>query len=130
MYREIRDLSGRLKDIQSMAKMLKQGATLTELSCPVCTSPLFGLKNKQLWCVKCEKRVVLMKAGGQSRQNSNPMLLSNLESTLLKKIEEINMKMSEASDPDQLHKLGVTLSGLLENLEKTRAQRKMGNMGS
>ena len=117
-------MSGKLKDIQSMADMLKQGATLTELSCPVCSSPLFGLKNKQLWCVKCKKRVVVMKAGGRPIDNPDSMPLTNLESTLLKKIEEINAKIGEEREPEQLQKLGVTLSTLLENLEKARKTKR------
>ena len=52
--------------------------------------------------------------------NPDSMLLTNLESTLLEKIEEIKAKISEEREPEQLHKLGVTLSTLLENLEKTR----------
>ncbi|MDH5267940.1 MAG: autoantigen p27 domain-containing protein [Candidatus Bathyarchaeota archaeon] len=113
-------LSGRLKDIQSMADMLKQGGTLTEFSCPACASPLFRLKSGQLWCVKCKKRVVVVKEGEQPIEKSDSVLLTSLESTLLKKIEEMNTKIREEKDPEQLQKLGATLSALLENLDKAR----------
>lgn len=112
------------KDLQSMADMLKQGATLTELPCPACSSPLFRLKSGQLWCVKCKKRVVVVKEGEQLIERPDSMLLTSLESTLLKKIEEINTKIKEEKDPEQLQKLGTTLSALLENLEKTRKMKK------
>ena len=56
-------------------------------------------------------------------ERSDSMLLINLESTLLKKIEEINTKIEEEKDPEQLQKLGATLSALLENLEKTRKMK-------
>ena len=56
--------------------------------------------------------------------NPDSRSLANLESTLLKKIEEINAKISEEREPEQLHKLGVTLSTLLENLEKTRKTKR------
>ena len=96
-------MSGRLKDIQTMADMLKQGGTMTELSCPACSSPLFRLKSGQLWCVKCEKRVVIVKRGEQPMDSPDSALLTSLESTLLKKIEEINAKMEDepASVPGQ-----------------------------
>lgn len=113
-------MSGRLRDIQSMADMLKQGGTLTEFSCPACASPLFRLKSGQLWCVKCKKRVIVVKEGEQPIEKSDSVLLTSLESTLLKKIEEINTKIKEEKDPEQLQKLGATLSALLENLEKAR----------
>ena len=103
-----------------MADMLKQGGTLTELSCPACASPLFRLKSGQLWCVKCKKRVVMVKEGEQPIERSDSMLLVSLESTLLKKIEEINTKIEEEKDPEQLQKMGATLSALLETLKKTR----------
>jgi UPF0148 protein len=103
-----------------MADMLKQGGTLTEFSCPACASPLFRLKSGQLWCVKCKKRVVVVREGEQPIEKSDSVLLTSLESTLLKKIEEINTKIKEEKDPEQLRKLGATLSVLLENLEKSR----------
>lgn len=112
------------KDLQSMADMLKQGATLTELPCPACSSPLFRLKSGQLWCVKCKKRVVVVKEGEQLIERPDSMLLTSLESTLLKKIEEINKKIEQEKNPGQLQKLGTTLSALLENLEKTRKMKR------
>ena len=49
--------------IKRMADLLIQGATLTDLSCPVCASPLFRLKDGTLWCAKDEKKVVIVKEG-------------------------------------------------------------------
>ena len=40
------------------ANLLLQGATLTDLSCPVCSSPLFRLKDGSFWCAKDEKKVI------------------------------------------------------------------------
>ena len=51
-------------------------------------------------------------------------LLTSLESTLLKKIEEINAKMEEEKNAERLQSLGATLSALLENLKKTRKMRR------
>ncbi len=46
-----------------MADLLRQGATLTDLSCPACASPLFRLKDGSLWCANDEKKVVIVKEG-------------------------------------------------------------------
>ncbi len=46
--------------LRSMADLLRSGATLTSLACPVCSSPLFRLKNGELWCAQCEKKVVVV----------------------------------------------------------------------
>ena len=49
------------KDIKRMADLLRKGATLTDLSCPACASPLFRLKDQTLWCEKDQKKVIVMK---------------------------------------------------------------------
>ena len=111
------------KDIQVMADMLRQGAALTELSCPACSSPLFKLRSGDLWCAKCQKRVVVVKEGEPAVGAASPVLLTSLESTILTKIEEIEGKLREEKDAEQLQRLGALLSTLLENLEKIRMMK-------
>jgi len=112
------------KTLQTMADLLKQGAALTELSCPACTSPIFKLKTDQLWCVKCQKQIILVKEGQTTEEATRPILLSSLETTVLTKIQDIEKKLKEESDPAQLEKLTVTLTSLLENLEKIRRMKR------
>ena len=107
------------KHIKKMADLLRQGSTLTDLACPVCASPLFKLKNGDLWCAKCEKKVIVVKEGEEP-----PIILNTLEATLLEKIQEIQNKMQKAQSTEELQKLGSTLSELLENLEKTRKAKR------
>ena len=101
-----------------MADLLRSGATMTELSCPACSSPLFKLRSGELWCGKCQKRVVVVKEGEETFQPS--ILLGNLESTLLGKIQELSGRLHEEKDIERLSKLGEVLSKLLENLERLR----------
>lgn len=112
------------KEIQTMANMLRQGATLTDMSCPICASPLFKLRSGEIWCVKCQKRVVIVKEGETPTEATKPILLSQLESTVLTKIQEIEKKLKEETDPAQLEKLTATLSQLLENLEKIKKMKQ------
>jgi len=111
-------------DLKEMADMLKQGATLTELACPVCASPIFKLDSGELWCVKCKKKVVVVKEGETISDVERSTVISSLESTLLARIEEIERKMKTEKDVDRLEKLGKTLSTLLESLEKARRMKK------
>jgi len=104
--------------IQNMVNLLKQGATLTELACPACASPLFRLKDRQLYCAQCEKRVIVVKEG------ETPEVTSTLETTLMSKIQEIENRIREEKDMEQLQKLSDTLNMLLENLEKVRKTKK------
>ncbi|MBX5326689.1 MAG: Sjogren's syndrome/scleroderma autoantigen 1 family protein [Candidatus Bathyarchaeia archaeon] len=116
--------SNKPEKIHDMVNLLKQGATLTELACPACATPLFKLKNGQLYCAQCEKRVIVVKEGETPAELTSATTISNLEATLLSKIEEIEKRIKKEKDVEQLQKLSDTLNTLLENLEKTRKTKK------
>ena len=107
-----------------MANLLKQGATLTELSCPACASPLFKLKDGQLYCAQCEKRVIVVKEGETPVEATSLMAMNTLETTLMSKIRDIEKRINEEKDIEQLQKLSNTLNTLLENLERVRKSKK------
>jgi len=52
------------------------------------------------------------------------MLLSTLESTLLTKIQEIDQKIKEETDPERLQRLNAVLSAMLENLQRVRRMKR------
>lgn len=106
--------------IKRMADLLCQGSTLTDLACPACASPLFKLKNGDLWCANCEKKVVVVKNEEEPAKLAKSRALDTLEATLMAKIQEIQDKMQNEQDAEQLQRLASVLTGLLENLEKTR----------
>jgi UPF0148 protein len=106
-----------------MADLLRQGSTLTDLACPVCASPLFRLKNGDLWCGKCEKKVIVVKEGEEPKAASSAMM-DKLEMTLLAKVQAIQEKMDHEENPEELQKLNTALSGLLENLDRIRKTKK------
>ncbi len=111
--------------IKRMADMLRQGATLTELACPACASPLFRLRSGDLWCAKCEKKVIILKEGEDPSKITGSIVLDKLEATLLAKIQEIQNKMQHEENMEELQKLGTVLSGMLENLEKIRKTKRV-----
>ena len=117
------DLSKESKDIKAMANLLRQGSTLTEYSCPVCSSPLFKLRSGDLWCASCQKRVIIVKEGEPEPVSTKPMFFSNLESTIMAKIQEVEKELREEKDAEKLQNLGTTLSTLLKNLEKIRKMK-------
>ncbi len=117
-------MSTKPEDIKSMADLLRQGASLTELPCPACSSPLFRMQSGELWCAQCKKRVIVVKEGAPPVEATGSVFLTRLESTLLTKIEEIEGKIKEEKDPERLQRLGNLLSTLLENLEKVRRTRR------
>ena len=110
--------------IKRMADLLRQGLTLTELACPACASPLFRLKSGELWCAKCEKKVIVVKDEAEMARITSAAALETLENTLLAKIQEVQSKMQHETNMEELQKLGATLSGLLESLEKIRKTKR------
>jgi UPF0148 protein len=111
------------KPIKRMADLLRQGATLTDLSCPVCASPLFRLKDGTLWCAKDEKKVIVVKEGEEPEKTATTAY-DKLEATLMAKVEGIQNKIQQTDNVDELQKLSAALSELLSNLEKIQKMKK------
>ena len=111
------------KTIKRMADLLRQGATLTDLSCPACASPLFRLKDGTLWCGKCEKKVIVVKEG-EKPEKASSMAYEKLEATLLAKVQDIQNKIEQTENVEELQKLSTALSELLSNLEKIQKMKK------
>jgi UPF0148 protein len=113
--------------IKRMAELLRQGATLTDLSCPACASPLFRLRDGTLWCAKDEKRVVVVKEGEeppkQAVQAPSTTAYDKLEATLMAKIEDIESRIEKTEDMDELQKLTAALSELLNSVEKIKKMK-------
>ena len=108
------------KPIKRMADLLRQGATLTDLSCPACASPLFRLKDRTLWCAQDEKKVIIVKEGEEPPKPSANSTYDRLEATLLTKIQEIEIKIEKTENAEELQKLSTALSELLSSLEKIK----------
>ena len=104
------------------ANLLLKGATLTDLSCPKCGSPLFRLKDGTLWCEKDEKKVVVVKQDQEPsvQAPSSNGAYTKLEATLMTKIQEIEGKIEKTQDVDELQKLALAMSELLNNVEKIK----------
>jgi UPF0148 protein len=112
--------------IKRMADLLRQGATLTDLSCPACASPLFRLKDGTLWCANDEKKVVIVKEGEEEppKPTANTAY-DKLETTLLTKFQDLENKIGKTDDADELQKLSSALSQLLDSLEKIQKMKKV-----
>jgi len=110
--------------IKRMADLLRQGATLTDLSCPVCATPLFRLKDGTLWCAKDEKKVIIVKEGEPApTSSSSNSTYDKLEATLLTKIQGIQDKIEKTEDVEEIQKLSTALSELLNSLEKVKRMK-------
>jgi UPF0148 protein len=102
-----------------MADLLRRGATLTSMSCPSCSSPIFRLKDGDLRCAQCEKKVIVVN-NEYSEEHNSITTLKNLENVLLNKIKEIKLKIEKSKDLEELEKLNQSVSYILINLEKIK----------
>jgi UPF0148 protein len=123
------EMSGKTSDehIKRMADLLRQGATLTDLACPQCSSPLFRLKDGTLWCGKDERKVILVKEGEEkveeAKATSNAAM-DKLEATLMTKVQDLQVKIEKTDDVEEIGKLTTAISELLNSLEKIKRMKK------
>ena len=110
--------------LRRMADMLRRGAVMLNLQCPACSSPLFRLRSGEIWCARCQKRVVVVEEGQDETVATSDILLGSLEQTLLRKLGELDKMMREEEDLSRLRELSSLLSGLLDNLERLRKMTK------
>lgn len=117
-------MSKEAKDIHHMVDLLKQGATLTELACPACASPLFRVQSGELWCGKCKKRVIVVKEGENPEKVTSQAQLLSLERTVLTKMQIVENRIRDEENVEELQKLNAVLTSLLENLERLEKMRE------
>jgi len=116
------------EDVKKMADMLRGGATMLSEQCPVCSSPLFKLHD-ETFCVKCNRRVVIVKEGEEAPQMKDerevPPVASAtvsalIEETALAKLQEIISQARGERDAGRLQQLGSSIMTWLEVLEKVK----------
>ena len=88
-------------------------------TCPVCSSPLFSIRD-EMWCLKCNKRVVKVSELDEAGAASIPYILTSLNNTLSAKLEEINILLQRTTDPEEINKLAQTLETLLRIIRESR----------
>jgi UPF0148 protein len=106
------------EQIKRMADLLKSGATMISENCPECNTPLFKI-NGEVWCPKCNKRVIIVKEG-EGTNVASMLLLEDAEKTIMTKLQETSLWIRNEKDPSKLRELGSLLSTWLEALERLR----------
>ena len=91
--------------------------------CPACNSPLFKIRD-EIWCLKCNKRVVIVKEGEPEPNFVSLGILSNVENIILTKLRENSEQVKNEKDPDKLRELANLISLWLEVLDKLKRMQK------
>jgi len=110
-------------EMKQMAEFLKSGATMLSYSCPECASPLFRLKTGDIWCPKCNRRVVIVPEGEESSVEAGAQLAS-LERAIVDKLASMSGSLAEESDIENLKAVADVMDALLASLGRLRKIRK------
>jgi len=110
---------------REMAKLLRSGATMLSYNCPECGSPLFRLKSGEIWCARCQKRVVILREGeDEAAVVQRELLWENLEGAILRKLSTLSSLLSEEEEPKRIGEIAESISTLLASLQRLRRLKK------
>ncbi|MHA1321907.1 MAG: Sjogren's syndrome/scleroderma autoantigen 1 family protein [Candidatus Helarchaeota archaeon] len=105
------------KNLSKMAALLRDGNTLLSESCPQCNSPLFKLKNGEIYCASCEKKVIIVKDEAEIDEIFQNNVLDSLTKILMVKLLLIQKQIDEETKIDELEKFSPILLSYLEALK-------------
>jgi UPF0148 protein len=110
--------------MKEMAELLRSGAKMLNYNCPECGSPLFQLKSGEIWCGKCQRRVVIVSEDEDESAATKDALWRSLERNIIDRISLVNRLLSAETEPARIKELVDVVSVLLTSLEKLRRLRK------
>ena len=118
------------KKVELMAKMLRQGSTMLDLSCPQCKNILFRRPDGKIFCPICEQEVVILKSEKNrplSNESVNP-LIQSMENPSLNEmtnffqdflVKSIAM-LKNAEDQSNIEHILNQISQVLDIIQKLR----------
>ncbi len=109
--------------VKKAAEYMKMGAIMLSESCPICKLPLFKL-GEDVFCPNCGRKIILVKEDQEAIAAKTPLILTDMEESLISKILEVERKLMLAEDLDDVKKAGDVLNTLLEALSTIRKLRK------
>jgi len=112
------------EDLKRMAELLKTGASMLEEACPQCGSPLFKLTSGEVYCAKCDRKVLIVKSDEEVPSALTPMALSTLEETLTVNLQRLEKAVRAETSPEALEGLLKLVNSHLEALERIRRIRR------
>ena len=123
------------KLVSDMAQELLKGATLTDVICPECDTPLLRNKNGETYCAKCKRPVIMVDSAHPAPQQSSPptsspntptpstTTLGILQQVLQQKVTELTNLLAQTQDPKTAYQILETIDKLLEVYQKSRQIR-------
>ena len=111
-------------DIKKMAEALRTGATMMTEACPQCNSPLIKMPSNEIYCFKCNQKVIILKAGESASRIILPQKITQLEDTLFEKLQQLEQKIKPEKDLEKLQSLMMLVLNCLTSIETLRKIRE------
>ncbi|MFP3197104.1 MAG: Sjogren's syndrome/scleroderma autoantigen 1 family protein [Sulfolobaceae archaeon] len=80
--------------VKKAADLLRQGATMLDMACPLCHMPLFRLKNGDIVC-PTHGKVYVVENEEEEKKITGAITLDKLENTLYKGIEFLDQRLNK-----------------------------------
>jgi UPF0148 protein len=110
------------EELKRLSDLLKSGATMLSEACPDCHIPLYK-KDDRIFCPKCNKSVAIVKSPEDEQQLTESLTLSNLEQTILNRLDEANRTLKISSDSKEIRRISDSIALWLNILEKLKQLR-------
>ncbi len=107
------------EEVKHMADLLRSGAVMLQVACPVCATPLFR-HGKDTFCAKCNRPVMILKSAEEEVRFAGQQVLDGLEQVLLEKIAEFDVAIKNERDLALLREFGEAIKTYLSALEQIR----------
>lgn len=101
---------------KKMAQLMRQGAALTQYTCPICGTPLLRLKSGKYYCARCDREVVVVKSDEEEREVKIKYGLMDIRDVVFSKLIELSRELNGIRDVDDVNRYAVTLTNLLNAL--------------
>lgn len=109
--------------VKKAAELLRQGATMLDMACPICNMPLFRLKNGDVVC-PIHGKVYIVKNEEEEKKISFSITLDFIEETLFKNMNVIINKLK--NDPMDSEAI-LQIIRYLDAIERVRKIRSISS---
>ena len=107
-----------------MAEALRSGATMMIEACPQCNSPLIKMPSNEIYCFKCNQKIIIVKADENASRVTLLQKLTQLEDTLFEKLQLLEQKIKPEKDLEKLQPLMMLTLNCLTSIETLRKIRE------
>lgn len=110
--------------VKRMSELLRSGAVMLDIACPLCGTPLFRLRSGEVVC-PVHGSVKVVKSDSEAVEVRSQVVLDRLESLATDRISRIMEAMSKEDLEDEEIKLLGYLEKWLEVLERARRLKQV-----